>query len=195
MTTQAGTFRVLGISGSLRAASTNTKLLYVAAGLVSSGVVGPGIRLELWHDLGLVPPFNEDDEHVPPQAVRALRTVISDADALLIATPEYNNSIPGQLKNAVDWASRPNGQGVLQAKPVAVVGASPTPYGAAWAQAELRKSLTSAGAQVLDRELRVTHAHEAFGPEGQLQDPELQNGLRDILADLERTLRSVQAVA
>ncbi|MGQ0774855.1 MAG: NADPH-dependent FMN reductase [Pseudonocardiales bacterium] len=190
MTTQAGTIRVLGISGSLRAASTNTKLLYVAAGLVSSGV-----RLELWHDLGLVPPFNEDDEHVPPQPVRALRTAISDADALLIATPEYNSSIPGQLKNAVDWASRPYGHGVLHAKPVAVVGASASAYGAARAQAELRKALTTAGAQVLDRALRVARAHEAFGPEGQLLDPDLRNGLQDILADLARTLRSVQAVA
>jgi len=195
MTTQAGTIRVLGISGSLRAASTNTKLLYVAAGLVSSGVVGTGVRLELWHDLGLVPPFNEDDEHVPPQPVRALRTAISDADALLIATPEYNSSIPGQLKNAVDWASRPYGQGVLRAKPVAVVGASVSAYGAARAQAELRKALTTAGAQVLDRELQVARAHEAFGPEGQLQDPELRNGLRDILADLERTVRPVPKVA
>ncbi|MGH3930504.1 MAG: NADPH-dependent FMN reductase [Pseudonocardiaceae bacterium] len=190
MASEPDTIRVLGISGSLRVASTNTKLLYAAAGLV-----GSRMRLELWHDLGLVPPFNEDEEHVPPVAVRALRGAISHAAALLIATPEYNSSVPGQLKNAVDWASRPYGKSVLHAKLVAVVGASPSPYGAARAQAELRKVLTTAGAQVLDRELRVVRAHEAFGPEGQLRDPELQSGLQDILADLERTLRSVRAVA
>ena len=190
MTIESGAIRILGISGSLRVASTNTKLLYAAAGLV-----GAGVRLELWHDLGLVPPFSEDDEREPPQPVRALRTVISRADAVLIATPEYNSSVPGQLKNAVDWASRPFGQAVLHAKPVAVVGASPSPYGAAWAQAELRKALTSAGAQVLDREFRVGRAHEAFGPEGQLRDPELQNGLRGIVTDLTQTLRVVPEVA
>ncbi|MGH3916781.1 MAG: NADPH-dependent FMN reductase, partial [Pseudonocardiaceae bacterium] len=188
MNSEPDTIRVLGISGSLRAASTNTKLLYAAAGLV-----GSRMRLELWHDLGLVPPFNEDDEHVAPQAVRALRLAISQADALLIATPEYNSSVPGQLKNAVDWASRPYGASVLRAKPVAVVGASPSAYGAARAQAELRKVLTTAGAQVLDRELRVPRVHEAFGPEGQLLDPELQSDLQEVLADLEQTLRAIPA--
>lgn len=190
MTIESGAIRVLGISGSLRVASTNTKLLYAAARLV-----GAGVRLELWHDLGLVPPFSEDDEREPPQPVCVLRRVISRADAVLIATPEYNSSIPGQLKNAVDWASRPCGQAVLRAKPVAVVGASPSPYGAARAQAELRTVLTSAGARVLDRELRVGRAHEAFGPEGQLRDPEFENGLRDIVADLTQTLRMVPEVA
>lgn len=108
--------RVLGISGSLREASNNTKLLGAAVELV-----GDGVRLDLWRDRKLVPPFSEDDEGEPARPVQALRLAIAGADALLIATPEYNGSIPGQLKNAVDWASRPYGDAVLTGKPVAVV--------------------------------------------------------------------------
>lgn len=178
--------RVLGISGSLRAASNNTKLLRAAVELV-----GEGVRLDLWCDLKQVPPFSEDDESAPARPVQALRLAIADADALLIATPEYNGSIPGQLKNAVDWASRPYGDAVLTGKPVAVVGASPSPYGAAGAQAELRKVLGRAGARVLDRELCVGRAHEAFGPDGQLRDPELERGLSDLLDELQRALDPV----
>ncbi len=173
--------RLLGISGSLRAASNNTKLLNAAAGLV-----GEAVRLDQWRDLKLVPPFSEDDESEPAAPVQALRLAIADADALLFATPEYNGSIPGQLKNAVDWASRPYGAGVLTGKPVAVVAASVTPYGAAWAHAELRKVLGRAGATVLDREFTVACAHEAFGPDEQLRDFELTRGLAELLADLQR---------
>lgn len=174
--------RVLGISGSLRAASNNTKLLNAAAGLVDDGV-----RLELWRDLHLVPPFSEDDETEPVWPVQALRLAIADADALLFATPEYNGSIPGQLKNAVDWASRPYGDAVLTGKPVAVVAASPSPSGAAWAHAELRKVLGRAGARVVDRELSVGQAHEAFAPDGQLRDPGLARDLSTLLTDLQCT--------
>ena len=172
--------RVLGISGSLRAASNNTKVLRAAAELV-----GDGVRLDLWRDLRLVPPFSEDDENAPTWPVQALRVAIADADALLIATPEYNGSIPGQLKNVVDWASRPYGDGVLTGKPVAVMGASPSAYGAAEAQAELRKVLARAGAQVLDGELAVAQAHEAFGPDGRLRNPELARALSDLLDTLQ----------
>lgn len=119
-----------------------------------------------------------------PWPVRALRTAITGADAAMIATPEYNGSIPGQLKNVVDWASRPAGSGVLVGKPIAVVGSSPSAYGASWAQAELRKVLGNAGARVLDRELAVTRAHDAFGPDGRLTDPALAHRLRGALDEL-----------
>jgi chromate reductase len=182
--TELGIIRILGISGSLRQASTNTMLLTAAAELV-----GEGARLDLWRDLKQVPPFSEDDESEPAWSVRALRLAIADADAVLFATPEYNGSIPGQLKNAVDWASRPYGDGVLTGKPVAVIGASLSSYGAAWAQAELRKVLARAGAQVLDRELCVGLAHEAFGLDGQLRDPELTQGLSSLLTALQCSVR------
>lgn len=188
--TEPATVRILGISGSLRRASSNTTLLRAAAGLV-----GAGVRLDLWRELAALPPFNEDDEADPAPPVRAMRWAIADADALLIATPEYNSSIPGQLKNAVDWASRPYGEGVLTGKPVAVMGASPSPYGAAWAQAELRKSLTGTGARVLDREFYVARAHEAFGPDGRLRDPALQGALRGLLHDLGRAAGPIPEAA
>ncbi|MGH3814745.1 MAG: NADPH-dependent FMN reductase [Pseudonocardiaceae bacterium] len=184
--------RVLGISGSLRAASNNTKLLRAAAGLA-----GEGVRLHLWDDLRLVPPFSEDDEREPARPVQALRLAIAGADALLIATPEYNGSIPGQLKNAVDWVSRPYGDAVLTGKPVAVVGASPSPSGAAGAQAELRKVLGRAGARVLDGELSIARAHEAFGPDAALRDPELSRALSAVLDDLQQagSTTSIQVAA
>jgi chromate reductase, NAD(P)H dehydrogenase (quinone) len=146
--------RLLGISGSLRARSHNTALLRAAGGLLA-----PPARLELFTGVGDIPAYDEDrDTATPPPRVVALRRAIAAADALLIATPEYNASIPGALKNALDWASRPFPANVLRDKPVAVAGASTGMFGAVWAQAELRKVLRTAGARVLDRELAVPHA-------------------------------------
>ena len=146
--------RLLGISGSLRARSHNTALLRAAGRLLT-----PPARLELLTGIGDIPAYDEDrDTATPPPQVAALRRAIAAADALLIATPEYNGSIPGALKNALDWASRPFPANVLRDKPVAVAGASTGMFGAVWAQAELRKVLRTAGARVLDRELAVTHA-------------------------------------
>jgi chromate reductase len=112
------------------------------------------------------------------------RAAINDADALLFATPEYNSSIPGHLKNALDWASRPVAEAALRNKPAAVIGASTGMFGAVWAQAELRKALASAGARVLDRELPVAHAHEAFDCDGALLDQERIAELDEIVAEL-----------
>ena len=126
---------LLGVSGSLRRDSHNTALVPAALELAP-----PGVAVERFEGLALVPPFNADDEPGDGHAGRvAWRCAIARADAVLFATPEYNSSIPGQLKNAVDWASRPPGRSVLQGKPVAVIGASTGDYGALWAQAELRK--------------------------------------------------------
>src|SRR5579859_3791732 len=120
---------ILGISGSLRAASHNTALLRAAAELAPAGV-----EFELYKDLESLPPYNEDrDTDQPPAEVVRLREAISRADAVLFATPEYNTTIPGQLKQVVDWGSRPYGDGsALWGKPVAAIGASVTDYGAMW---------------------------------------------------------------
>jgi len=170
--------RLLAVSGSLRRDSHNTRLLRAAAQQLPFGV-----ELEFYDDLKQIPPFDEDDEAAPAPEVQAWRAAIDAADAVLFATPEYNSSIPGQLKNALDWASRKKADSVLRNKPVAVVGASKSMFGALWAQAELRKVLASAGARVLDAELAVATAHEAFD-EDALIDPDLAEALGVIVADL-----------
>lgn len=170
---------LLGISGSLRRDSHNTALL--RAGLAQAP---PGVSVERFEGLAHVPPFNEDDEPGDGHAgLAAWRGAIGRADAILIATPEYNASIPGQLKNAIDWASRPPGRSVLQGKPVAVIGASTGAYGAMWAQAELRKVLARAGARVVGAELAVPRAHEQLVA-GSPADPlraRLESVVRELL--------------
>jgi chromate reductase, NAD(P)H dehydrogenase (quinone) len=161
--------RILGISGSLRRGSHNASLLRAAA-----EAAGPDVELELYDGLREIPPYDEDDDiEGRPLAVARLTSAIGAADAVLFATPEYNSSIPGQLKNALDWISRPIATNVLRNKPVAVVGASTGAFGAVWAQAELRKVLASLGARVLDVELPVPHAHTRF-VDGSLVDDEIR---------------------
>lgn len=161
--------RILGISGSLRRGSHNASLLRAAA-----EAAGPDVELELYDRLREIPPYDEDDDiEGRPLAVARLTSAIAAADAVLFATPEYNSSIPGQLKNAIDWISRPIATNVLRNKPVAVVGASTGAFGAVWAQAELRKVLASLGARVLDVELPVPHAHTRF-VDGRLADDEIR---------------------
>ena len=174
--------RVLGISGSLRGDSHNTQLLLAAAALLP-----PGAELELWDDLKAVPPYDADDDYGligRPESLRTLDAAIRDADVVLFSTPEYNHSIPGVLKNALDWLSRPLAQSPLRGKPVAVVGASTGMFGAVWAQAELRKVLSAIGARVVDRELPVGLAADAFAEEGRLADHDLELSLGDLLAEL-----------
>src|SRR5436305_6008309 len=158
---QGVAMKVLGISGSLRRESHNRKLLLAAREFLPAGV-----ELELWDGLKAVPPYDEDDDgDLAPAAVAQLRAAIAGADAILFATPEYNASVPGQLKNAVDWASRPRGKAALLNKPVVVVGASTGMYGAVWAQAELRKALGTAGARVVDAEVAIGRARTQFDGE------------------------------
>jgi chromate reductase, NAD(P)H dehydrogenase (quinone) len=152
---------ILGLSGSLRRDSHNTRLLRGAAELLPSEV-----ELVVFDRLGEIPPYNEDDEHEVPAAVAALKAAIAAADGVLIATPEYNASIPGVLKNALDWASRPLSSTPLMGKPVAVIGASTGLFGAVWAQAEARKVLATIGASVVDRELPIGQADEALAASG-----------------------------
>lgn len=183
--------RVLGISGSLRRDSHNRALLRAAAALLP-----PGARLEPWERLAELPAYDEDvDTPLAPEPVRDLREAIAAADAVLIATPEYNASIPGALKNALDWASRPHAENPLRGKPVAVIGASTGLFGAVWAQAELRKVLSTIGAQVLDRELPVGQADAAFDADGQLADPALREALAAIVAELAAAARAPVAEA
>jgi chromate reductase len=171
--------KLLGISGSLRRDSYNSLLLGNVRELIDDDV-----ELELYDALKDVPPFDEDDESEPAPAVAHLRDAIAGADAILFATPEYNSSIPGQLKNAVDWASRPVATAPLRNKPVAVVGASTGMFGGVWAQAELRKVLASTGARVLDLELAVPLASSQFDEAGRLADDELRARLAEVAAQV-----------
>jgi chromate reductase, NAD(P)H dehydrogenase (quinone) len=172
--------KILGVSGSLRAASYNTALLRAAA-----QVAPDDVTIDLYEDLELLPPFNEDREDAPPAEVERLRAELESADAILFSTPEYNTTIPGQVKHLVDWASRPHGPGsALWGKPVAVIGASMTDYGAMWAQDHLRKALGIAGARVLEAELPVAKAHGLFSADGELADPETRERLAEILSGL-----------
>ena len=169
--------KVLGISGSLRRDSQNTKLLRAAGELLLDDV-----EFTVWDGLKTMPAYDQDDDRDPaPASVANLRSAIAGADAILFATPEYNSSIPGQLKNALDWASRPFATNVLRNKPVAVVGASSGMFGAVWGQAELRKVLGVIGARVVDAELPVGRAHTRFDEDGRLVDEEIRARLAEIV--------------
>jgi chromate reductase len=172
--------KVLAISGSLRAGSWNSKLLHAARELADAEV-----DFELFPGLKEIPPYDEDDDVQPaPAAVASFRDAIAGADALLISTPEYNSSVPGQLKNAIDWASRPIATNPLRNKPVAVVGASTGAFGAVWAQAELRKVLSATGARVVDGEVAVGHAPTRFDEDGHLVDEAMAEQLREVVDTL-----------
>jgi chromate reductase len=176
--------RILAISGSLRRDSHNTLLLRAAEELL-----GPEDSLELWQGLRDVPPYDQDEDVEPaPTAVAGLRAAVASADAVLVSTPEYNSSIPGALKNALDWASRPIATNVFRSKPVAVIGSSAGVFGAVWAQAELRKILAAMGARVADVEVAVGRAGEKFDPDGLLIDDEIREQLREVLTTLAAAL-------
>ena len=184
--------QILAISGSLRAASYNTALLRAAAELAPEGV-----DIELYQGLDRLPHYNEDhDTDDPHGEVQRLRDEIAAADAVLISTPEYNGSMPGHLKTAIDWASRPFKQGsALWGKPVVVVGASVTDYGAVWAQDHLKKALGLAGARVLDVDLPVPKARDRFGPDGELTDADTREQLAAALEELSNHLKLAMEAA
>lgn len=168
--------RVLAISGSLRAGSYNTALARMAAACAPEGM-----RVELYDGLGALPPYDQDldQAHVPePGAVARLRRAVEEADALLFVTPEYNGSVPGVLKNAIDWVSARHRGSRLRNKTVAVAGATTGQYGALWAQQDLRRILGLAGARVVGPELPVARAHEVFDEAGASRDPRLPERLR-----------------
>jgi len=172
--------RILGITGSLRRDSYNHALLREAAERLPAGA-----ELVEFDRLGEIPPYDADVEtEGSPEPVEALRQAMREADAVIVATPEYNHSIPGVLKNALDWASRPAGQSALTGKPAAVIGASTGMFGAVWAQAETRKVLGALGGRVVERELPVARAAELYR-NGKLElPPEQSEQLEGMLAEL-----------
>jgi chromate reductase, NAD(P)H dehydrogenase (quinone) len=172
------TLHVLGIAGSLRAASFNSALLAAAAELAPSGVT-----IDVFGHLGEIPPYNADVEaNGDPAPVTALKTAIRNADALLIATPEYNYGVPGVLKNAIDWASRPPGKSVLNGKPAAIMGATPGGTGTARAQLALRQSFVFTDTRTLLRpEVLVARAHEKVDANGRLTDERTRTAIRELL--------------
>ena len=161
----------------MRRDSYNTKLLRAAEELLPSDA-----ELELYRGLKAVPPYDEEDDVQPALApVAALRQAVAEADAILIATPEYNASIPGQLKNALDWVSRPIATNTMRNTPVAVVGASTGAFGGVWAQAELRRVLATIGARVVEGDVAVGHAPTRFDEEGHLVDDDLREQLAEVV--------------
>ena len=170
--------RILAISGSFRADSYNTALLRAARDLAPAGV-----EVELFDGLDAIPAFCVDREAELPDSVVDLNRRIREADALLVATPEYNGSAPGSLKNALDWASRPHGLAPVVGKPAAVIGASTTSFGATWAQEQIRRALMLSGAMVTDAELAVGRAGDKIAG-GEVVDSATREGLRAVVAEL-----------
>lgn len=167
--------KVFGLAGSLRADSLNAQLLRLAAEELPAGV-----ELDVYRGLAEIPPYDHDLEDLVPAPVEALKRSIADADAVLLASPEYNGSIPGQLKNALDWVSRPISESPIRGKPTAVIGASTGAFGAIWAQRELKKVLGLMSAKVLDVELPVAKADRRLAD----PDPELRAELAGVLEAL-----------
>ena len=183
--------RVLAISGSLRRDSNNSALLRALREEAPAGV-----EVEVWDGLREIPPYDGDDDVVPgPAQVEAFRSLVREADAVFFATPEYNSSIPGALKNALDWASRPLATNAFRNKPVAVIGSSAGAFGGVWAAAELRKVLGAMGARVTEVELAVGQAHEKFDEGGALVVDEIRTGLREALDVLVATAEPAAAAA
>ena len=184
--------RVLGISGSLRRDSYNHALLREAAERLPAGA-----ELVEFERLGEIPPYDADLEEIGvPEPVEALREAIRGVDGVLVATPEYNHSIPGVLKNALDWASRPAGRSAMNGKPAAVVGASTGMFGAVWAQAETRKVLGALGARVVESELPVAKAADLYR-DGRLELPpqqaeQLEENLAELVAAIEEAQEFVR---
>jgi chromate reductase len=181
-------FLVCGIAGSLRRSSYNRALLRAAAELAPAGT-----EVRIFDRVGELPLFDADLEaNGDPEPVRAMKAAIAEADALLIATPEYNHGVPGVLKNALDWASRPPRRAVLGGKPTAIFGASPGVTGTARAQSQLRQCLVFTDTPVLAQpEILVYRAAEKFDQEGRLTDEktrEYVGKLMVALADWARRL-------
>jgi chromate reductase len=177
--------RILGISGSLRADSHNSALLRAAAKFAPAGV-----SVELYQGLRDLPPYDQDfDTEHPPAQVADLRARISAADGVLIATPEYNYGVPGALKNAIDWASRPAATSSLKGKPVAIMGAAPTNFGGVRAQLALRQSFLWIDAKVVGKpEVIVFRSHERFDEGGNLVDEDTRDLLVGLLDALVATI-------
>ncbi|MET0700697.1 MAG: NAD(P)H-dependent oxidoreductase [Mycobacterium sp.] len=171
--------KVLALVGSLRAASVNRQLAELAAEHAPDGVT-----VNVYDGLGDLPFYNEDlDNENPPAAVVAVRAAAAEADAVLVVTPEYNASIPGVLKNAIDWLSRPYGQGALVGTPLAVVGFAHGQYGGVWAHDETRKSFGVAGPRVVE-DIKLSIPGSSLDGKHPRDNAELVESLRAVVGDL-----------
>jgi chromate reductase len=183
--------RVLGISGSLRRHSHNTALLRHAGELFEA----EGAEFVIYDGLREIPPYDADeDTEDAPEAVARIRAAVAEADAVFFTTPEFNSSIPGALKNALDWVSRPLATNPMRNKPVGVIGASTGMFGAVWAQAELRKVLAAMGARVVDGEVAVGHADTRF-ENGRLNEPNLEEQVLEVVRTLLAELKPAEQLA
>jgi chromate reductase len=171
--------RILGIVGSLRRQSYNRGVLRAAAELAPEGVT-----IDIF-DLHGIPLFSEDDEREPPEKVVEFKRRIREADAVLFATPEYNYSIPGVLKNAIDWASRPHGDSAWAGKPAAVMGATVGTIGTARAQYHLRQVMVFLNMFPVNQpEVMISAANERFDAAGNLSDEETREFVRRLVQSL-----------
>jgi chromate reductase len=185
--------RLLVIAGSLREGSYNAALAHVAGQLAP-----PGTDVDLYDGLGSLPLYDQGLDELEgdaPEAVQDLRARIEAADAVLVVTPEYNGSVPGVLKNAVDWASARHRGSSFRNKTVAVAGATTGQYGAIWAQQDLKRILGIAGARVVPGEVPVSRAQNVFGEDGELRDPLVAERLGVLLDALVREALDIPAAA
>jgi NAD(P)H-dependent FMN reductase len=176
--------KILALVGSLRAASINRKVAELAAAVAPTGVT-----VTIFEGLGELPFYNEEiDDAMSSDApalapVTALRAAAADADAALVVTPEYNGSIPAVIKNAIDWLSRPFGNGALKGKPLAVIGGSMGQYGGVWAHDETRKSFGIAGAEVIES-IKLSVPFRTLDGKAPAEDAELTGNVRDVVGKL-----------
>jgi chromate reductase len=170
---------ILGFAGSLRKDSYNRALLRAASKMMPTNT-----RLEVF-DLEGIPPFNQDYESQPPEKIKEFKNKIRSADAILIATPEYNYSIPGVLKNAIDWVSRPPGDNVLRGKPVAIMGASTGRFGTARALYHLRQCFVFLDMLPINHpEVMISNAKDSFDERGKLKDVKAEQLVAELIKQL-----------
>ena len=182
------TISILGFAGSLRKGSYNKALLRAAVELVSKEA-----DLETF-DLEGIPPFNQDLENNPPERVKEFKKRIKAADAILMATPEANYTIPGALKNAIDWASRPYGDNAFDGKPVGIMGATIGNLGTARAQYHLRQAFVFLNMHPLNHpEVMVSAAQEKVDPNGRLTDPKTREKIKELLESLVAWTRKLKS--
>src|SRR5882757_4740891 len=172
--------KVLGLVGSLRAASINRQIAELA-----TEVAADGVAVTIFEGLGDLPFYNEDIDNDAdvPAAVTALRASAADADAALVVTPEYNGSFPAVIKNAIDWLSRPFGNGALKDKPLAVIGGSAGQYGGVWAHDETRKSFGIAGARVVET-IKLSVQFRTLAGKAPAEHAEVSANVRDVVGKL-----------
>jgi chromate reductase, NAD(P)H dehydrogenase (quinone) len=178
---------ILGIAGSLRKESFNRGLLRAAQGLTPEGA-----RIDVF-EINDIPSFNQDDEGNPPAKVAELKQRVRSADAILIVTPEYNYSVPGVLKNAIDWASRPYGDSAWNGKPVAIMGATVGTIGTARAQYHLRQMFVFLNMYAVNQpEVMLANAHKHFDEQGNLTDETAKKLIRQLLEELVNWTKRLQ---